>query len=38
MADMAKTFRFSRELRQYDTLLIPAVTRLQGATVTGAEG
>ena len=36
MADMAKTFRFSREQRQYDTLLIPAVTRLQGATVTGA--
>ena len=29
-------FRFSRETRQYDCLLIPAVTRLQGVTVTGA--
>ena len=29
-------FRFSRETRQYDCLLIPAVTRIQGVTVTGA--
>ena len=29
-------FRFSKETRQYDCLLIPAVTRLQGVTVTGA--
>ena len=29
-------FRFSKETRQYDSLLIPAVTRLQGVTVTGA--
>lgn len=29
-------FRFSEETRQYDTLLIPAVTRIQGVTVTGA--
>ena len=37
MAEMAKNFRFSKELRQYDCLLIPSVTRLPGATVTGAE-
>ena len=30
-------FRFSKETRQYDSLLIPAVTRLRGVTVTGAE-
>ena len=30
-------FRFSKETRQYDCLLIPAVTRLRGVTVTGAE-
>ncbi len=30
-------FRFSRETRQYNCLLIPSVTRLQGVTVTGAE-
>ena len=29
-------FRFSKETRQYDCLLIPAVTRIQGVTVTGA--
>lgn len=29
-------FRFSRETRQYDCLLIPSVTRLRGVTVTGA--
>ena len=28
--------RFSAESRQYDTLLIPALTRLNGVTVTGA--
>ena len=37
MAEMAKTFRFSKELRQYDNLLIPSVTRLKNVTVTGAE-
>ena len=36
MADFAKTMRMSRELRQYDCWLIPAVTRLSGVTVTGA--
>ena len=29
-------FRFSKETRQYDCLLIPAVTRIKGVTVTGA--
>lgn len=29
-------FRFSKETRQYDSLLIPSVTRLRGVTVTGA--
>ena len=36
MNELVKGMRFSRELRQYDTLLIPSVTRLNGATVTGA--
>ena len=37
MRDFVKTMRFSREQRQYNTHLIPAVTRLTGVTVTGAE-
>ena len=37
MTKMIDTFRFSRELRQYDCLLIPSVTRLKDVTVTGAE-
>ena len=37
MAEMISTFRFSKELRQYDCLLIPSVTRLKDVTVTGAE-
>ena len=37
MAEMAKTFRFSKELRQYDNLLIPSVTRIKDVTVTGVE-
>lgn len=37
MAELAKTMRFSRESRQYNCRLIPAVTRLHGVTVTGAE-
>lgn len=37
MTEMIDTFRFSKELRQYDRLLIPSVTRLAGVTVTGAE-
>ena len=36
MAEMIPSFRFSKELRQYDNLLIPSVTRLKDATVTGA--
>ncbi len=34
--ELMNGFRFSKETRQYDCLLIPAVTRLQGVTVTGA--
>ena len=37
MAEMAGTMRFSKELRQYNSLLIPSVTRLKDVTVTGAE-
>ena len=37
MPELAKTMRFSRESRQYNCHLIPAVTRLCGATVTGAD-
>ena len=37
MPELAKTMRFSRESRQYNCHLIPAVTRLQGVTITGAE-
>lgn len=36
MAELMKEMRFSAECRQYDTLLIPALTRLNGVTVTGA--
>ena len=34
--ELLSGFRFSKETRQYDSLLIPAVTRIQGVTVTGA--
>ena len=37
MAELGKTMRFSKESRQYNCHLIPAVTRLSGVTVTGAE-
>ena len=37
MQELAKTMRFSSEKRQYNCHLIPAVTRLSGVTVTGAE-
>ena len=36
MADFAKTMKMSKETRQYDCRVIPAVTRLEGVTVTGA--
>ena len=36
MSDLVKTMIFSAESRQYDSMRIPAVTRLNGATVTGA--
>ena len=37
MRELAGSMRFSRERRQYDNYLIPAVTRLMGASITGAE-
>ncbi len=37
MPELVKTMRFSKESRQYNCHLIPAVTRLQGVTITGAE-
>ena len=37
MAEAVRDMRMSQELRQYDHLLIPAVTRLEGLTVTGKE-
>ena len=36
MSELVKHMQFSKESRQYDNMLIPAVTRLNGATVTGA--
>ena len=38
MKELSRSMRFSKETRQYDNLLIPAVTRLSGATITGAAG
>ena len=35
--ELSKTMRFSKESRQYNTILIPSVTRLQGVTITGVE-
>ena len=35
MSELVRGMRFSAESRQYDTLLIPSLTRLNGATVTG---
>ena len=36
MKELAGSMIFSAESRQYDCMRIPAVTRLNGATVTGA--
>lgn len=36
MNELVKGMCFSAERRQYDTLLIPSLTRLNGVTVTGA--
>ena len=36
MNELVRKMEFSAESRQYDNMLIPAVTRLNGATVTGA--
>ena len=37
MRELAGTMRFSRERKQYNNYLIPAVTRLYGVSITGAE-
>ncbi len=37
MPELMGGFRFSKEQRQYDNLLIPSVTRIQNVTVTGVE-
>ena len=37
MHDKARTMRFSENQKQYDNFLVPAVTRLCGLTVSGAE-
>jgi len=38
MRELASTMRFSREQKQYNNFLIPALTRLTGVSITGAEG
>ena len=38
MRELAGSMRFSREQKQYNNYLIPAVTRLYGVNITGAEG
>lgn len=38
LSDLLSDMRFSKESRQYNNLRIPAVTRLNGATVTGIAG
>ncbi|MBQ3481253.1 MAG: TldD/PmbA family protein [Oscillospiraceae bacterium] len=37
MRELAGAMRFSKERKQYDNYLIPAVTRLGGMSITGAE-
>ncbi|MBO4235464.1 MAG: TldD/PmbA family protein [Firmicutes bacterium] len=38
MRDLAKEMYLSKELRQYDFALVPAVVRLEHATIAGIEG
>ena len=38
LLELAKDMRFSAETVQYDNIVIPAVTRLEGVSVTGAAG
>ena len=38
MRELGGALRFSKEQKQYNNYLIPAVTRLCGASITGAEG
>jgi len=37
MTDFVKEMYLSKELKQYNNMLIPAVTRLEQVSVTGAE-
>lgn len=37
MRELAKTLRFSNDLKQYNNYVIPAITRLENVTVTGIE-
>ena len=37
MRELGGAMRFSKEQKQYNNYLIPAVTRLQGVSITGAE-
>ena len=37
MLDFMRTMRMSRRLAQYDSWRIPALTRLSGVRITGAE-
>ena len=36
MRELAGSMRFSKEQKQYNNYLIPSVTRLYGASITGA--
>ncbi len=38
MRELAGSMRFSKEQKQYNNYLIPSVTRLRGASITGAAG
>ena len=38
MRELGGAMRFSKEQKQYNNYLIPAVTRLYGVSITGAEG
>ena len=36
MTDFVKTMTVSKELKQYNNMLVPAVTRLHDVSITGA--
>ncbi len=37
LSELAGAMKFSKERRQFDSMLLPSVTRIKGVTVTGAE-